>query len=77
MGNKKVQFYEISEEMMRKLDEIDDAGHKKTSLFTKEQEAIIVKFYPIKNKEQLAEVLGVNITTLRKHYQRLTKNAKA
>ena len=71
-----VQFYEISEEMMEKLDKIDDAGHKGGSSFTKEQEAIIVKFYPIKNKEQLAEFFGVDVSTLRRHYQRLTRNAE-
>lgn len=70
-----VQFYEISEKMMEKLNEIDDAGNKKEVLFTKEQEAVIVKYYPLKNKEQLAEMFGVNVSTLRRHYRRLTKNA--
>lgn len=70
-----VQFYEISEEMLDKLAEIDDAGKKGNLLFTKEQEAIIVEYFPKKNKEQLAELLGVNVGTLRKYYKRLTKNA--
>ena len=76
MNSNKVQFYEISQEMMEKLNEIDNAGNKRGPLFTKEQEAIIVKFYPIKNKEQLAEFFGVNVSTLRRHYQRLTRNAE-
>lgn len=70
-----VQFYEISDEMLDKLAEIDDAGKKGNLLFTKEQEAIIVEYFPKKNKEQLAELLGVNVGTLRKYYKRLTKNA--
>lgn len=71
------EFYDISEEMLKKLEEIDNAGKVKIPLFTKEQEEIILKFYPLKNKDQLAELLGVHVTTLRKHYQRLIRNAKA
>ena len=70
------EFYEISEDMIKKLEEIDNAGKIKVPLFTKEQEEIIKKFYPLKNKDQLAEMLGVHTSTLRKHYQRLTRNAK-
>ena len=70
------EFYEISEDMIKKLEEIDNAGKIKVPLFTKEQEEIIKKFYPLKNKDQLAEMLGVHTSTLRKHYQRLARNAK-
>lgn len=44
---------------------------------TDQQRAIILRYYPLKNKEQLAEYLGISDKTLRKWYKALAKEGGA
>ncbi len=62
---------EISADLLEKLEEVDDSRPRKDS-WTPEIDAALVKYWPVKNKEQLAKVLGLSETRARKRYRELT-----
>ena len=41
-------------------------------VWTPEEDAILVKYWPSKNKESVAKALGVDTNTARRHYRELT-----
>jgi hypothetical protein len=70
---KTVENFNISEEMMAKLDGLRDAGRGARKVFTREEDAIIKEFYVKKDKKELSKMLGVCASTLRQRYRELTE----
>jgi DNA-directed RNA polymerase specialized sigma24 family protein len=73
MNSTEIKGFQLSDEMREKLDKLSKAGTSSGKLFTKEQEFVILEYFHKKNKDELADLLGVNISTLRRHYKRLKK----
>lgn len=71
MNSTEIKTFELSDEMRKKLDGIKNASNSSGKVFTKEEEFVILEYYEKKNKEQLAEMLGINASTLRKYYLKL------
>ena len=65
----------ISDEMRAKLDSLSDTYVQKGRKFTEAEDAIILEYYPRKNKNELSEVLGICENSLRRRYKELTKDA--
>lgn len=61
----------ISSDMLEKLNVLEDAVIRE-KIWSEEDDAIIKEFYPLKNKEELAKLLGVSYKTLLKRYRELT-----
>lgn len=74
MISSKTENYTISKDMLAKIDSLRSASHSTSTAFTPEQDEIIKKYYYEKNKEDLAELLGICVTSLRKRHRILTKN---
>lgn len=69
-----IDKFKLTEEMQNKINALhdsDNTGNKRQ--FTKEQDYIILNYYMVKNKEELAELLGCDRGTLRKRYKELKK----
>lgn len=73
MNSTQIKTFKLSEDMKKKLDSIADSNVKKEKVFTAEEEFILLEYYEKKNKEELAQMLGLSVTTLRKHYNRLLR----
>lgn len=71
MNSTEIKTFELSDEMRKKLDNIKNASSSSGRVFTEEEEFVILEYYEKKNKEQLAEMLGINASTLRKYYLKL------
>jgi len=66
---------EISPEMLAKLDRCDDTKTGATARpFTPEEDAVLLKYYLVKRKDDLARVFGCCAETLRKRYNKLTED---
>ena len=74
MGTKTIENYTISKDMLTKIDSLRSATNSVTRKYTPEQDEIIRQYFPKKNKEDLAELLGICVSSLRKRYRELTKN---
>jgi DNA-directed RNA polymerase specialized sigma24 family protein len=72
MISSKTETFKISKEMQAKIDALRDSGKTPVKTFTEEQDAIILKYYTIKNKQELAKVLGVCVGTMRSRYKELS-----
>jgi len=72
MNSSKIETFKISKEMQAKIDQIKDATRSFPKSFTPEQDAIILTYYEKKEKKELAELVGVCISTMRKRYKELT-----
>lgn len=62
---------EISAEMKARLDSLTDSPTQEKK-FKPEVDAILLEYWPKKNKTELAKMLGFSDTTLRKRYRELT-----
>lgn len=71
MMSGKITEFKISDEMQSKIDAIQNVSPSKVTV-TEEQKAIILKYYEKKNKEELAKLLGMSYSTLKKIYKELT-----
>lgn len=68
---------EIRPEILERIEEIPDAGAKPSGrTWTAEEDEIIRRYYTVKNKEQLAELLGVTYYKLKQRYRELTSTAE-
>ncbi|WP_143305504.1 hypothetical protein [Marispirochaeta aestuarii] len=65
---------EISEDMMAKIAEIEDTSKFQHKIWSAEEDAILLKYWKVKNKSQLSKVIGVSETTARERYLKLTKD---
>jgi len=65
---------EISKDMLAKINSLRSASNSVQRKYTPEQDEIIRQYFPKKNKEDLAELLGICVSSLRKRYRELTKN---
>lgn len=74
MISSKTENYTISKDMLAKIDSLRSASHSASTKFTAEQDEIIKKYYYEKNKEDLAELLGICVSSLRKRHRELIKN---
>lgn len=74
MISSKTENCAISKDMLAKLNSLRSAAHSEKIKFTAEQDEIIKRYYYKKNKEDLAELIGVCVTSLRKRHRELTKN---
>lgn len=72
MGTKTIETVVISKEMLAKIDSLRDTERTPPKQFSIEQDAIMLKYYEKKNKKDLAELLGVCQSTMRKRYKELT-----
>jgi DNA-directed RNA polymerase specialized sigma24 family protein len=72
MISSKTETFKISKEMQAKIDALRDSGKTPVKTFTEEQDAIILKYYTIKNKQELAKVLGECVGTMRSRYKELS-----
>jgi DNA-directed RNA polymerase specialized sigma24 family protein len=63
---------EISEEMKKKLEALPDshAGNQ-GKRWTEEEDAVLLHYWPIKRKRDVAEILGVAEGTARERYNEL------
>ena len=63
---------EISAEMLAQLEGVPDSHNGQIGRqFTAEEDAAILAYYPVKNKDELAAVFGCCAETLRKRYNKL------
>ena len=67
------ETFTLSEEMKKKLDSLSGSMKGKFA-FTSEQDYIIVNYYELKNKEELAELIGCDRGTLLRRFKELKKN---
>jgi DNA-directed RNA polymerase specialized sigma subunit len=67
---KEVREAKISAEMISKLEQLKDAGAAPFTL-SEEQKAIIMEYYHKKDKRELAKLLGMSETTLRRCHKGL------
>ena len=65
---------EISDDMMAKIAEIEDTSKFQHKQWSAEEDAILLKYWKVKNKSQLSKVIGVSETTARERYLKLTKD---
>ena len=70
MSSKRVETFTISEDMIKKIEQLKDGGSKPFTL-SEEQKAIIMEYYYKKDKRQLARLLGMSEATLRRHHKDL------
>lgn len=75
MNSKKTEQIKISDEMRARLNALTDAP-RHVVLLTEEQKAIILEYYPIKKKGELAALLGVSKSFLTLKYNELKKGAE-
>ena len=71
MNNTKTGFYNISDEMRKRLEGLNDSAESKIRKFTQEEELALIEYYDKKNKVQLAEFFGISYTTLKRKYKQL------
>ena len=65
-----IQHFTISDEMRKKLESLTDSGNgNKKRQFTPEEDAIIKEYFPKKNKQELARILGMCENTMRERYK--------
>lgn len=62
----------ISDELKRKLESVPEGMNTKKRIWTAEEDAAILEYYPIKHKDDLAKAFGVSFNTLLKRYKELT-----
>jgi len=60
--------------MLEQIEKIDDSNIRPGKVWTAEEDAILIKYWPIKNKDQLSEMLGVSDKTARARYKKLTRD---
>lgn len=76
MNSKKIETFKISKEMQEKIDQLKDTSRSFPKTFTPEQDAIILEYYHKKEKKELADLIGVCISTMRKRYKELKDERK-
>ena len=69
--SRKVETFQLSEDMLDKLNALRGAGHNTTKEFTAEQDAMILEFYDKKNKADLSKIVGVCVSTMRNRSKEL------
>ena len=67
--------YNITDDMREKLDALADSAPGRV-IFTPEMEAIILEYYPKKNKVELAKLLGLSRWALQNKYRELTNGTR-
>ena len=68
----KPEEIEIPEEFLKRLEAIEDTTHNtRGRKYEPWEDAAILKYWPIKNKKELAKEFGVTDDTLRKRYKEL------
>lgn len=68
----KEQIIEIDDAIIAQFESLPEAAHRKG--FTAEEDKILLRYWPEKNKEAVAKLLGFSTTSCRKRYQELTEN---
>jgi hypothetical protein len=58
-------------ETLRRLEELPDAHSTRKREFTVEEDAVILKYWPVKNKDDVSRILGLSENTVRNRYKEL------
>ena len=64
----------ISKELLERISRVKDVQHIE---FSPEIDAALLRYWPTKNKEQLAKALGIGVVRARKRYIELTEGANS
>ena len=65
---------EIDEEMLAKFEALPEGGIGRNGYnWTAEEDALLLRYWPIKRKMNVARLLGPNETTCRERYRWLTR----
>ena len=62
----------ISKEMLEKIDAIENTEKAHHKVWTKEEDEILLKYWPIKKQSELCKVMGISANTARDRYRKLT-----
>lgn len=66
---------QISDDMLAKIEQVRETKPgKPRRQFTPEEDAILLKYWPVKNHDELAQVLGCSTTLALRRYRELTKD---
>jgi len=68
-----IEKFTLSDEMQKKLDSLSSSTKNKFT-FTPEQDYIILNYYELKNKYELADLIGCDRGTLLRRFKELKKN---
>lgn len=73
-GGKTTHSVTIDPELEALFDALPESkGGTPGRVFTPEEDALLLKYWPIKNKEQMAKLLQCHPNTARKRYKELTE----
>jgi hypothetical protein len=61
----------ISPDMLAKIEEIESTEKSQRKTWTAEEDAILRAYWPVKNKEKIAGLLGVSYNTALTRYRKI------
>lgn len=71
-GGKTVESVNIPQDLMEKFEALPQGGSSnKGKEWTGEEDALLLRYWPVKNKEAVAKALGVHRNTAFKRYREL------